>query len=122
VVARGREPRHARARARFEIRGGFLRAAEITTGALPIELQILHVLLLRASQGLEELTIDILYFVAAAKVEVFAKAPFLARAPWPATLRVLRLAMGSFEPPAACVEAARRALPQLRVEGIARPR
>jgi hypothetical protein len=88
--------------ARFEMRAGLLRVAEITAPGLTFELRVLYVLLLRASLGLEDLTIDLA--LGNKQIAVSMNPPFFVQALWPAALRVLRIARCVYQPPVACVE------------------
>jgi hypothetical protein len=104
--------------AAFEMSGGFLPRLELRGGTLPVDLTVLHALSLRAARGVEDLTIELSRFLPAASWIPFACSGFFETAPWPASLRVLRLSqdgVGSVEA-RRCVEEIRKALPGLRVE------
>lgn len=59
-----------------EMRGGFLRSAEVAGGTLPIDLYLFHLLGLRVARALEELTIDLIGFLPASSFVRFAESSF----------------------------------------------
>jgi hypothetical protein len=79
--------------AAFEMRSGFLRRADLRGGALPLDFQIFHLLALRVARGLEDLTVVLNGFAYASFWLPFAKTSFWETAPWPRSLRVLRLSI-----------------------------
>ena len=81
--------------ATLELTNGFLRQVELRGGTLPIDLQVLHLLTLRVAQGLEELTVSLNGFIPASFWVPFSRSVFWEMAPWPTSLRILRLSPSS---------------------------
>ncbi|MFT3770531.1 MAG: hypothetical protein QM820_34310 [Minicystis sp.] len=104
--------------AEFDMHDGFLRRVVLLGSTMPIDLHLLHVLSLRVAQGLEEISIDIRRYAASAYLLAFAQSSFWRTAPWPASLRVLRLSPPDppYPGPRACAEEIGRALPRISVE------
>ncbi len=103
--------------ARFDLGGGFLRSADVRGGTLPVDLQVLTLLSLRVALGLEHLTLHLAGFLPAASWVPFARTDFWVKAPWPATLRSLRLsATGPSLETRQCAELIGAKMPGVRVE------
>ncbi len=102
----------------FEMANGFLTRAELCGGTLPLDLQLLHFLNLRAASGLEELTIDLAGFLPASFWVPFARSSFWEAAPWPLSLKRLRLSTSNVKALESrrCAEEIGAALPEIVVE------
>lgn len=103
--------------AEFDMRDGFLRRVALAGGVLPVDLHLLHLLSLRVAQGLEEIAIDLYQYAPAAFLLGFAQSDFWKTAPWPASLRSVRLSLpdAPYPGPQACADAIGLAMPGVRV-------
>jgi hypothetical protein len=72
---------------RFEMRDGFLRSAHLAGGGLPIDLHLMHLLTLRVASALEELSLDPIWYCAAAHLPALARSSIWPALPFPSTLR-----------------------------------